>query len=227
MPSLTGVTVKLEAHDRSVLLSFDDPDDHISRGVIERKRFYEDDLLEDARKRMRQGLVIDVGAHVGNHTVYFAGICGAKVVAFEPNPLSFVQLQRNVRLNDLDVLCSSVALGAEPGKATVIQENAHNSGMTRVVPDANGSVQIRTLDSYTFADVSVLKIDAEDSDLDVLRGAAQLLRREKPLLYIEARTHKHRVHIEDYLGELTVAGKKLGYRLLGGPFGWTPTWAYG
>ena len=207
-------------------MAFDDPTDHIARKIIERGRFYEEDLLEDARNRMRQGTVVDVGAHVGNHTLWFAGVCGAPVVAFEPNPKSYTQLLENIRTNGLDVHAHPFAVGARETFGTLEELRPGNSGMTRVVLDPSGYIPVVTLDQYALEDVAVLKIDAEDSELDVLRGAVQLLRREKPLLYFEARHEKQRFAIEAFLDEITVGGWPLGYRLLAGPFGWTPTWCY-
>lgn len=212
-------SVQLNAHGRSVSMAFDDPNDHIAKKVLS-GRFYEEYLLDDARRRMRQGLVVDVGAHVGNHAVFFAGICGARVVAFEPNPASYAQLLANVKRNAVDVQAYLYAVGSEAGYGSLEELRPGNSGMTRVVPDPDGDVRIVTLDEMVLFDVAVLKIDAEDSELEVLKGARQLLKREKPLLYFEARTDKQRVHIEDFL-------EPLGYRMKSGPFNATPTWCYG
>ena len=46
-------------------------------------------------------LFVDVGANVGAFTVLAAGVAGAAVRAFEPNPGTFEMLERNVRLNGL------------------------------------------------------------------------------------------------------------------------------
>jgi FkbM family methyltransferase len=218
---MSAGVVTLSAHGRSVTLAFDDPEDHIARKIIEGKRFYETGLLEDARKRIGPGSVIDVGAHIGNHSLWFSAVCGRQVFAFEPNPSSYRQLVENIALNDATVIPAPFALGSSCARGRVAELQQRNSGMTSVVPDQRGDVLIVPLDSFTFEDVALLKIDAEDSEMDVLKGAVGLLRREKPLLYVEARTDSHRYAVERLLKELDT-----GYRLMDGPFGWTPTWCF-
>lgn len=49
-----------------------------------------------------------------------------------------------------------------------------------------GDVPVRTLDSYGFTDVAVIKIDVENMELAVLRGAMETIQRERPVIYAEA-----------------------------------------
>ena len=65
---------------------------------FERKRsFYEADvLLHLAHRGPRGGLFLDVGAHVGNHTLFFASFLADHVIAIEPNPATATLLRRNV-----------------------------------------------------------------------------------------------------------------------------------
>ena len=54
---------------------------------------------------LRSGdLFADVGANVGLYSVWVGGSTGARVVAFEPNPTTFLALNQNIRLNDLGAL---------------------------------------------------------------------------------------------------------------------------
>ena len=46
--------------------------------IQESGTYYERDLLDAIRGRHLQGTFVDVGAHYGNHTVYFALECGAQ-----------------------------------------------------------------------------------------------------------------------------------------------------
>ena len=57
---------------------------------------YELMLLEDAYTLGLTGSAFDVGAHIGNHTLYFAAVCGFKVYAWEPHDGSLKQLHANL-----------------------------------------------------------------------------------------------------------------------------------
>ena len=64
------------------------------------------------------GSVFDVGAHIGNHTLYFGAVCGLKVYAWEPHDGSLKQLHANLALNpQLEVEVFDWAAG-EPGHPT-------------------------------------------------------------------------------------------------------------
>lgn len=49
-------------------------------------------------------LFLDIGANVGTYTVLASGVCGGKIMAFEPDPRTLRHLQRNIELNQLENL---------------------------------------------------------------------------------------------------------------------------
>lgn len=205
-----------------------DETDHIGR-IIGRGTWYEQDLLDDAFDRIHgSGVAIDVGAHVGNHSLWFARAMGLNVIALEPNPVTFQQLIRNVELNDLSrtpypggpsVWCQNIAAGSRPGWGRVTEPAiAHNSGTCAVVrdeadPDAD-SVMIRALDEQPLVeDLRLIKIDVEGAAVSVLNGAAGLIAEHSPVVYAEG----DRNAIKACLPQ--------GYRCIG-LFGKTPTWGF-
>lgn len=217
--------VNLSAHRRSVVMNVD-PEDHIGRVISKSGRFYESDLLEDAYTRLlvgNPGVVVDVGAHIGNHTLWFAKICGREVVAIEPNAASIATLNSHLRLNRAwdQTEVYQVALGAAEGRGHYVWGPEGNSGMGRVEVAEEGSVAVVTLDSVLevglLADpgrrVALIKIDVEGSAVDVLRGAARTLELDRPLLYVEGDLDQLQAH----LGE--------SWKCFG-KFGRTPTWGF-
>lgn len=201
-----------------------DETDLIGRVIARSGRFYEQDLLEDAYQRLRgrEGLVVDVGAHVGNHSLWFSRVCDRQVVALEPNLESLRQLNSHVRLNAARVEVYRAALGAETAIARLEPGPPGNSGMARAVPDPDGDISILTLDDVLDAvaldsgradPVALIKIDVEGTACDVLRGAARTLDRNRPLVYAEGE--------QDELQELLGNGWKCF-----GKFGRTPTWGF-
>lgn len=143
---------------------------------------YEQKVLEHIYRKELRGRAVDIGASVGNHALWLAAICGLEVLAVEP--LDHARLQRNVALNpDLDIEVWPVALGDESTRGTVTGPPSH------VVGDsfpADGQVPIERLDDRELTDVALLKIDVEGHEPQVLRGAEQTVRRERPVIFAEA-----------------------------------------
>lgn len=104
-----------------------------------------------------------------------------KVYAFEPNAESVAILRRNAQMNQVTVDVSEVALGASNGTARF----APFGGTSRITPDGEVQVPVRSLDSFGLARVDVLKVDFEGYELEVMKGAVETLRRCRPTMMIE------------------------------------------
>ena len=65
----------------------------------------------------REDTFIDIGANVGSYTILASGVCGANTISFEPAPQTFLYLQNNVKINNIEHLVSlqNEAVGAEKG----------------------------------------------------------------------------------------------------------------
>ena len=162
-----------------------DPTDHIGKHYA-KGRWYERDLLDDARARVHgPGLAVDVGAHIGGHSTWFALACGLNVVALEPNPATFEQLSRTVAANPAAQIRTIAAAASDrPGWATIIPPAPGNTGTTRINP-GSGTVPVTTLDSLDLHDVKLLKVDVEGMAPEVLAGAQRLLAEQSPIVYAE------------------------------------------
>lgn len=137
-------------------------------------------------------VVLDVGANIGVHTVYFARAVGpgGRVIASEPQRLVYQTLCGNLALNSLtNVEAINVAVGAASGVLTLPPldyRSEHNFGGVRLGNQEGGEdVSVVTLDSLGLAAVFLIKIDVEGMELSVLRGAQTLLERCRPALYVE------------------------------------------
>ena len=143
--------------------------------------------------------VLDIGAHHGFYTLLASKLVGptGRVVSFEPSPRERVRLERHVRLNKCgNVRIEQTALGASPGKAELFlvegMEDYCNSlrppavnAETRRVP-----VNVTTLDEFLsstrLTGVHFIKLDVEGAELEVLKGASNLLRQSsRPVFMIE------------------------------------------
>lgn len=136
--------------------------------------------------------VIDVGGNRGIYAYRLLGL-GAKVEVFEPNPACFRVLSAwaagkpNVNLH-------SVALSSCEGSANLhipidesgVEHDASASIENTGFPKARDElVPLRTLDSYGFEGISLIKIDVEGHEYGVIDGAAETLASSEPALLVE------------------------------------------
>jgi FkbM family methyltransferase len=173
---------------------------------------YSEGEMEVFRQFVQPGhVVLDVGANIGAHTLYFANTVGRRgtVLAFEPQRVVFQTLCANMALNSIShVYCNNVAVGAESGTVLVPPLDAYSSqnfGSLSLIDSKEGvRVQKITLDSLNLSRCNFVKIDVEGMELHVLRGAQQTIERHKPVLYVENDRH-------DQSAELTRFIDSLGY----------------
>lgn len=194
----------LNAFDRVVELALFD-NDHITKVITSTETFYESHLLEDVLRRTSPGeLAVDVGAHVGNHTLFMAAIAGLDVIAIEPSPASVELLKTNVAANRVSrqVEVIEAAAGAEEAYGRLVEDDPANTGMTRVEL-GDGDVEVTTVDKLVGRRlVSVLKIDVEGWEEEVLKGSVHVLKRDRPILYMEIIDARHERALRDLLADL-------------------------
>lgn len=132
------------------------------------------------------GLWVDVGAHVGNHSIYFAVYCNPDhVLAFEPAPRTFEVLKSNIHRNGLENKITAInkAIGLVEGYCEMT--DLERPGQNKSIPTDQGSIELINLSSIKET-VGLLKIDVEGNEHDVVRGAYDLIQRDKPELFIES-----------------------------------------
>ena len=154
---------------------------------------YSEGEVEVFAQIIRSGdVVVEVGANIGAHTVFLAQHVGpmGRIYAFEPQRIVFQTLCANVALNSLtNVYCMQQAVGDQAGTILVplfdyAREN--NFGGVRLGDFKFGEpVPVVTLDSLNLHWCNFLKVDVEGMEQAVLMGAANLISRAKPILYVE------------------------------------------
>jgi FkbM family methyltransferase len=177
--------------------------------------FFEADSLAKLKKLIKSPSprILEVGANIGNHVVWYARYLGAeRIYPVEPNPAALDILNQNIDANGLRPRIDTRGMGYGAGKAEgtfrTQTDNADNLGATKLVADEDGGIETRTLDSLMGEDkVDFIKIDAEGMELDVLEGAAALIARDKPVIWVE-------VLRENMLGFAQNWCKSAGYRIV-------------
>ena len=123
-------------------------------------------------------LFVDIGANVGSYTVLASRVCGAKVVAVEPDPHTAGYLRRNVEINGMENVVQVVeaALGSSEGflSFTIGLDTVNKVAKAE---DRNvREVPVKTLDEVLNGQVpKVIKIDVEGYEAEVLKGAINIL----------------------------------------------------
>lgn len=128
-------------------------------------------------------LFVDVGANVGSYTVLAGGAVGARCVAIEPLPSTFQHLLDNIRINGFEtsVRACNVGVGARDGElsfSSSFDTTNHVLAKEEIDPAAV-TVPVVTLDWLLRGDSpSVLKIDVEGYETQVLEGASDVMRQD-------------------------------------------------
>jgi FkbM family methyltransferase len=143
----------------------------------------------------------DIGANIGWFSVFARNVVGStgRVVSFEPSPEVFEILSSNAKivggittiragLGNADELRLFAAQGKSSSSSFVEKVTEMNVRFNPAVPIQKIEVEIRKIDSLVKewrSEPSLLKIDVEGFELEVLRGATDLLSRRQPTFIIE------------------------------------------
>jgi FkbM family methyltransferase len=161
--------------------------------------------------------VLDIGANLGLMSYYLAK--NNKVIAFEPMPnnIAVIEAVKNkFNLTNLQLL--TCALGSETKKIQLVLpvvDGVKKQGLSHVV-DAKMTeftegklfeadcYRLDEVQEVTGQKIAAIKIDVENFEYEVFRGAEAILKRDKPIIYCELWDNENRMQCFDYL-------EKLGY----------------
>ena len=166
----------------------DDAGDLIKQYIVDGRQ-WEQHTIELLEAHVEPGsVVVEIGVHIGSHTVPVARLVGpwGRVYAFEPQRKIYRELFDNVELNGItNVVPLKYAVGDRD--ARVIEMDPPRSGNEGGTGVGSGGdrTELRSLDSFGFERVSVLKIDLEGYEDEVLKGAVNTIRRTRPVILIE------------------------------------------
>ncbi len=168
--------------------------------------------------------IIEIGANTGSETVGFAQIVGptGSVIAFEPEPTVVKVLQTNLKINGFaQVLIVPAAVSDRSGSLTFVSPGGDNSGVGHVAGAGESTgVTVRAVTLNEFSSWSwhtcidggaaFMSMDAEGSEVAVLRGGDEYLRRYRPVMVVEA-APRHLERAGEGIGSLLAALKALEY----------------
>lgn len=158
-------------------------------------------LIGLKNKKIFEGIALDIGANIGNHSLFFSDYY-KKVLSFEPNFTTFQLLSINSKIVN-NVECFNYGISSTDNVAN-FEINMQNIGGGRVISEKNTSekkVNLRRLDSLSYINmnnIKLIKIDVEGHEYEVLQGAAETIKKQKPLIIFEQ-------HISDFVNNRSKA----------------------
>ncbi len=161
-----------------------------SRGVYEANTIRHIVAMIKSGRFGEEPVFIDVGANIGAYSLVLAKLAPAGTVyAFEPNSKALRYLKNNILLNDLrNVLVFEHGLSNITGEAVLFNDSMTQASIHKKGADGKcETIELKRLDDVCLENrinkVDLIKIDVEGHDLEVLKGADQIIR-ENPRLVV-------------------------------------------
>lgn len=146
----------------------------------------------------KDSLYLDIGTNIGFHARAVNNLVGCNVIGFEPHPNHFCVAAYNCK--DKNILLYHTALGNKTGTIELKNFNEEDQGnygdLTTVTDDIDDVIEVplKKLDTFNLDDCTVMKIDVEGAELDVMKGAARTIKKFRPVIFFEA------LKVEDWVG---------------------------
>lgn len=202
-----GKTIPFFVHD-NLITRYGRLPDYISDSIETTHHFFELGLLDYWKEKF--GTVdsfVDIGANIGNHSVFAREALKAKsITCFEPLGASADILAKNVP----ETTIHRFGLSSTPGEMGVEQNLMQikgspglycaNAGATELIPGTG--VKVDTLDNMGVESCDLMKIDVEGMETEVLKGAVETLTRLRPMIYAEANLMVHFMDMIEVLSPL-------------------------
>jgi FkbM family methyltransferase len=165
---------------------------------LEQHGYWEKPTIDVCREYLKNdSYVIEVGAHIGSHTVILSELCKDGIVySFELQKLIFQLLNANLLLNTCKNVYTYMEAVSDENKIEYIGEIAYEK-MLKFNSGLGSLDKVRNYEGYPINTISLdakfskikklnlIKIDAEGHEVPILKGAKELIKKFKPLILTE------------------------------------------
>lgn len=145
--------------------------------------------------------IIEVGAHIGTHTVPFSKLTNRFVFAFEMQRMIGQILNTNIIMNNCrNVVVYNEIVSDQDGSARIAdlvaldggEYNSGNAKVEKILHKKGHPIRVSTLDKKFegFDNIDLIKIDVECHEVPVLKGALNIIKKNKPVIVTEYHTKK-------------------------------------
>ena len=202
------------------------PRDLIGSSVIAEGIYERDDialLRQVLLEHGTGGVMLDVGANIGNHTLALADLFD-RVICYEPHPVTRLLLEANIALGKIEnATVRPLALGESEENGFLNDVDTHTLGSARIsqaigrnghrITMKRGDVDlVNTLAASE--KIRFVKLDVEGFESKAIRGLTHHLQTHHPLVAFEALDS---AAISDVMGVLRANGYQRYFRICSGP----------
>ena len=158
---------------------------------------------------------LDIGANRGKSSIPFVDIFD-RVIAFEPNTEAINILKEHSKIQVEEFAVSNFIGKAQFVVPGVERGNEWGSIAEHKIDEISMNyeqlnkykVKVTTIDSYKFSDVDFIKIDTEGNEINVLKGAIETIKENRPIIYYENKNPEN----NKYTGDIDSLFEELGYK---------------
>ncbi len=200
----------------NLLLWIDPRQDHGVELSLHQTGTYEKGVLHFMQEYLKQGdTFLDIGANIGLMSLFASRLVGdtGRVLAFEAHPETALLLKNNLQRNAVsNIQVFDFALGSTRSQSYIYNSTDNRGGASLIASSSQAQeIEVYPLDDVVSEDVlpSMIKIDVEGFELEVLKGAESTILRSKPILIIEISQERHvdrniTMDLMEYLKELNL-----------------------
>jgi FkbM family methyltransferase len=157
--------------------------------------------------------IIDAGGFIGDSALVFADYSDKNIYTFEPTKDSFANMQKTIELNNSkNIIPQNLGLGSKEesielflnGSASSVNHNCLNT-------DQKETINITTVDKFVEKnniEVGLIKVDIEGYEPELIKGAIETIKRDKPALILSI---YHNAHDFFFLKKM-IEDLNLGYK---------------
>lgn len=132
--------------------------------------------------------IIHVGGHFGEEILEYVQNQIQNIIIFEPSESNFKVLEENVRQLNANISGYQVALGSTEGimemyvssnnglSSSLLKPKKHLTQYSDITFNQKESVEVKTLDSYSFSGYNFINMDVQGYELEVLKGGSETLK---------------------------------------------------
>jgi FkbM family methyltransferase len=170
------------------------------------KNEYEKDQLDFVKKELlnqNYDYFFDIGAYIGYYSLSLCKLV-ARTAAFEPNQLNFQRLSKNVEINNFNIICHNLGCSDYKNKLKLWYTDKNKRGGSSILQDKDKEINKYDRNKLIFEEIETdkldnlyplknkkifFKIDVERHELNVLKGASNILSNNQCYLQIEIFPH--------------------------------------
>lgn len=160
-------------------------------GVYEKRILYVVfKFLSSFSDNFSKSTVLDIGANIGNHSLYFSNHFNS-VLSFEPHPDTYKLLDFNASFRP-NIKVYNFGCSNTDGTCLLYVGNMNNMGGASIIKGENSKkaieIKLKKIDQMAILskeNVSLIKIDVEKHEFEVISGAVELINRNRPIILFE------------------------------------------